>query len=701
MLRVLTTLLVIGAAAEAATSSATLSISGTVAISSTAYTINGTATLTGGIAGSGTFSSTIPLASLTGANITAPFTITISGSTLGGTLTFPIALLEGPGSASLTISNATGSFSGDTGSFPSMNGAGSINTSTGSITLAFSGTGTITTGGTVVSPPPAITGVFDDASYTVNVAQGSLFVVKGTNMSASGYNPQPLPYPTSAGGTSITFTPAAGATPPTQVYIFYTYNQNGVNQIGGIIPSKLAVGSYNVTVTYNSSTSLPFATQVVAAKPGVFTQDTTGSGLASVQNIISVTQYDLNRLTTGSVAGTTISPGKPGQTLIAWATGLGAVAYPDNQVPPSTYNFPNVQVLVGGTAITPAYAGASGFAGLDQIVFVLPASITTGCTVTLQISVGGVLSSVTTIAIAPSNTANACVLAGYTTAQLQSLDQGGTITAGGFSLTQFAETVPTFGTVKIDAAGGGFTQVSGFELSSLPVTYSSNTIGSCTVIQVSISGGQVTASGTVTDLDAGTVTLSGPSGANLPSGGVLTETSNTYSLSIGDEGITGVSGLPNGTLVAGTYTMTGTGSTGTNGVGPFKVSINLGSPLTITGGLPSTVTRSQPLTLNWIGGNSTDAVEIIGYSGSSSGTGSSAVTTATEFICTTTAGPNTFTVPVSVLSQLPPTPAANGSGFLEVSSGPTPVPFSPSFAGGTITSSFSAQVGTGATVTYQ
>ena len=701
-MRLVLTTLLLCAVAQAATSNATLSINATVAISSTAFTATGTTTLTGALVASGTFSATIPLSSLTSSTVSAPFTITTSAGTLGGTLLIPLSVLAGTatsGTGSGTITIATGSYAGDTGSFPSLAGSGSVS-ATGAVTITISGTGTITTGGTVTAPPPAITGVYDDASNTSTVAQGSLYIVKGTNLSASGYNSLAPPYPMSAGGTSIAFTPAAGGT-ATPTYLFYTYDENGVNQLGGIIPSSLAVGNYNVTVTYNGAVSAPFATQVVKSKPAVFTQDQTGGGLAVVQNIVSATQYDLNRLTTQVIGGYTVSPAKPGQTLIAWATGLGAVPYADNIVPPEAYNFANVQVLVNGTAITPLYAGASGFAGLDQINFTLPSNVAAGCTVSLQISVGGSISTATTLSIAPSASASACVLPGYTNAQLSALDQGGTITVGGFSISQIAESVQPYGAIKIDSANGGFTQVTGFELGSLPVTFSSVTTGACTVIQVSgTSSGQLTAGGTVTNLDAGAVTLTGPAGSNLTNTALM-ETGNTYSLSIGEEGITGLPGLPNGAIVAGNYTLSGAGG---HDVGSFNASITLGSPLTVTGGLPANVVRSQGLTLNWTGGNSTDPVAIIGYAGTTSTTGSTTVTTATEFVCTSTAGTGTLTVPSSVLNQLPQVTATltNGIGFLELTSGPPPTTFSPSLtAGGTVASTFSALIATGGLVTYQ
>ena len=231
----------------------------------------------------------------------------------------------------------------------------------------FTGTGTVTTGGTVTNPVPTITAVENDATNDFGtpgtIAQGSLFVVKGSAMSASGYVQTSVPYPTSSGTTSISFAASSGS--PTSPYIFYTYNVSGVNQIGAILPSSVKPGTYNVTVTYSGQTSAPFSVTVVATSPGIFTQDTSGSGLGVVQNIISATQYDVNRVhhrdggrlhRLAGETGTKVNP--------VWATGLGAVPYADNAVPTQAFNYPGVQVIIGGTSITPLYAGASACPGL-------------------------------------------------------------------------------------------------------------------------------------------------------------------------------------------------------------------------------------------------------------------------------------------------------------------------------------------------
>src|ERR1017187_8098354 len=309
------------AAASAAVISTTLTVNATGSIG-TSIAATGTATLT--TIGSGTFSATLSLTPDSTGNYSAPFTITLTGGagTITGTLKIPPALLTGSGTGSATITGGT--YPGVSGgSFPSLAGTGSVGAS--GITLSFSGAGTIITGGTPPPPVPTITAVQDAASNTPNIAQGSIFIVKGSNLSASGYTPFAPPRPTVSSGVKVTFTPVSGGGTGTDAYLVYLYNQSGVNQIACILPSTVAVGSYNVTATNGTAVSAPFVAQVVANKIGLFTQDSSGTGLASVQNyIVSSAAYDLNRLTTGSVSGITYSPAKPGQVMVAYGTGLGA-----------------------------------------------------------------------------------------------------------------------------------------------------------------------------------------------------------------------------------------------------------------------------------------------------------------------------------------------------------------------------------------
>jgi len=550
----------------------------------------------------------------------------------------------------------------------------------------------------------------DAASYTKNIARGSIFVVKGVNLSAAGLTQFGFPLPTtSPSGVRITFTPTGGGA-ATDAYLIYLYNQSGVNQLAAILPSTVAAGNYNVTVTTTQGTSAGFATQVVAQKPGIITQDSTGSGLAVVQNFVSQTQLDVDRFTTQTISGFTVSPAKPGQVLIAWMTGLGPLPSGSDNTASAAVDFntsKRVRAVVGGVEITPLYAGrAPGLAGADQVNFILPDNTPTGCVVPFQVSVDGQLSNATFISIAPTAASTECVQPGYTTAQLRNFDLGGSFTVGAFSLTQLQETVPQFGTVKINSIGGGFTRITGFQLSSAGQVQPTST-NACQVIHVTGSQSQLANPISTTFLDAGNITLTGPSGSNLNNTTITKDAStNSYGLSLGFEGagIPSIPGQVNANLVAGQYRLNGAGG---RDVGVFNASVNLGSPLTISGGLPATVVRANGLPLAWSGGNSGDIVTILGYAGTNSGTGANIVVDATEFICTTTAGTGGFTVPASILNQLPAITAAQisgstATGFLEVVTSNSSTFQAPLTAGGNIdTGIFSSVLGIGATPAYQ
>jgi uncharacterized protein (TIGR03437 family) len=693
---------------HAATTNTTLSATATAALNSAGnIDVKGTATLKG--IGDGTINETLSLSSLLGtsANVSLPLPIVLSGGTLNLTVTVPASQLLAAGSlsGSATVTGGTGAFANATGSFPSLTGTASGSITAG-LSLTFGGDGTVTTGSSGGPTPPTVTAVLDAGSYTSSVAAGSIFVVKGTNLSDTGYASFgfPLPQQSPSGNVQISFAPAGGGS-ATNAYLIYTYNQNGVNQLAAILPSTVAPGNYNVTVSYKGATSAPFAATVVKNKPGLLTQDATGSGLVLAQNVVSASQYDVDRFTTGSVGGATISPAKPGQTLVVYATGLGPVPGGDN-VASSGYDFTQngvtVQAIVGGVTIPALYAGRTPtLAGLDQINITLPSNVPTGCTVPFQISENGVLSAPTFISIAADASSAACVQPGFTTAQLQNFDQGGTVTAGAFTLSQMQVPNGSSGTVKSDSISGGFARFTGFQLAALAQQSLAISPGSCQVVSFSGSPSQIVAGATLPGLDAGKISLNGPAGSGVTSL-QLNENSGNYSLSLGIEGLS-LPGSPSVTLVPGTYTLTGAGGAD---VQSFTASVALASPLTITGGLPSTISRGSALTLNWTGGNATDLVEIIGYSGTTAGSGASQTVNATEFLCAALAGSKTATIPASVLAQLPATTGANATGFLGVFSATSPSGSNGTFqagltAGGSVNGIFVATTGTGATATYQ
>jgi uncharacterized protein (TIGR03437 family) len=525
--------------------------------------------------------------------------------------------------------------------------------------------GALALGAMAYGQTPTITAVLDAATNTPDIAQGGIFIVKGTNMSGPGYVPASAPplVPTIPGtGVKITFAPAAGGA-STDAFMFYVFNQGGVNQLAALAPSKLAPGSYNVTVTYNGVPSAPATANIVQRKFGLLASDGTGTGLAVIQNYISQQQLDVNRFTTFSTGSdkdrVTYSPAKPGQTLIAWGIGLGPITGDDSQAPGAVdfRSQVDIKVIVGGVSISPLYAGRSpSLPGADQVNFILPSDIPTGCTTTFQVSVGGRLSNQTFIAITPNGSANVCTLPGFTPEQLTKLDQGGSYVAGNFNLTQLSLSMGGF-SAKTESASGAFTSYKGTQISNLAALGNSN--GACYVFRRTGKLNDLIYGPTSNDLDAGVVTLNGP---NVSNQAFTKGPDNSYSLSLG----TAFTGGSSPKITQGTYTVSGAGGAD---VGKFTASVTVGPPLTLNADLPTSVPRAQALSIGWTGGNASDTVAIMGMSGSQvGGTSSDPIFDAGVFICTTTADKQSLTVPASILGQLPATPAANGSGILMVQS---------------------------------
>ena len=107
-----------------------------------------------------------------------------------------------------------------------------------------------------------------------------------------------------------------------------------------------------------------------------------------------------------SIPGLTTRPAKVGDTVIIFATGLGAVDPPaQTGKQPATLTratSPPV-VLIGGVPATVAFAGLSPqFPGVNQINVVVPQGVVPGDALPLQIQVGGITTTdKVTMAVSP------------------------------------------------------------------------------------------------------------------------------------------------------------------------------------------------------------------------------------------------------------------------------------------------------------
>lgn len=606
----------------------------------------------------------------------AAVSFTAAASTTSGGNWLSVNPTSGTTPATLTVSvNPTGVPGGVYQGAITLTPGGGSSPQTFAVTLTVNGAG---------APSFAATSVLNASGYQNKLAPGTVFVIYGAGMGPNSLaTAAPPDYPTTLGGTSITFTPVAGGV---AINAKMLYSISG--QIAGLLPSSVTPGTYAVRVIYNTLTSAPQNVTVVARSFGIAAANSAGTGTAqaTIGNVNG--GISLTRFTSGSVAfgGLTwvLSPAHPGDTLVLWGTGGGAD--PANDTGGSSgdqTNAGNFSVIVSGRQITPQYAGASsGYPGLWQINFTLPSDITPDCFASVQVSAGGELSNAVSVPIAAVGQ-DACSDPQLSKDALALLDKGGTIAGGGFGISKATSTTSyiatpggpvTTTTASQENVGGGIALYTAAEYAAL---FADIKIGPCTVndrTAPSTARNPATPEGY---LDAG---------APLPIGGPGVAPGAALAVASTNPGPIYDLLLANGTIVGGgRYTIT---SNGGKGVGPFNTAVNFPSSFTITNwDSLTTIDRTKPLTLNWSGGG-LDQVYIIGSSYAVVGKDASNanILHTVSFTCQVPAAPGTFTIPTAVLSCLLPAgidaaSLANGSAILAVEA-VNVQPFTASLVGG-------------------
>ncbi len=319
----------------------------------------------------------------------------------------------------------------------------------------------------VAQPVVSAGGILNAASYALTglpnsgIAQGSLFIVFGSGLGPPAISQVgAFPLPTAAGlsGTSIKVTVNNVALDVPMVYTLAT-------QIAGVLPSKTPAGPGTLTVIYNGQTSAPAAIRVVPAAFGIFAVNQAGNGPGVLQNVNTETDRPVN---------TVIKSARPGQTMILWGAGLGAITQDD-----AAGAFPgplstDAQVYVGGKLADVTYKGRSGCcAGLDQIVFTVPNDAVDGCHVPVVVKTGNITGNYVSMAISRSgNTCDAATAA---------VEQKGSLSTGQISLTRVTTSATLFGlslTFTSDTASGTFGRYNLDQYTKAQGTYE---VGTCTV----------------------------------------------------------------------------------------------------------------------------------------------------------------------------------------------------------------------------
>lgn len=499
-------------------------------------------------------------------------------------------------------------------------------------------------------------GILNAASYMSSklpsgaIAQGSIFVVFGARMGPSAIALAGFPLPSTLAGTNVKVTSGGQTLDCPLVYTL-------AGQLAAILPSNTPVGNATLTVSFNGQSSAPRSFRVVASSFGTFSLNQGGSGPGVITNFESATSQPVN---------TALKAARPGQTLILYGTGLGPLpaGNPDNNAAPAVaIGQANVELYVGGRRATVAYAGrAPGFAGLDQVNFVVPAGVE-GCSIPVGLKIGNIVSNYTTIAVAPNGGTCQDPL-GLSSAQLDRIAAGGTVKLGSIGLARadLEITIPFLGTqsIKTDSGSAQFVEFNAQTINSgaqLGVEGVSS-IGTCFVYTGTSS--QLTPVDPIQPrgLNAGAlINMNGPKGAKSLK--PIQSLIGTYgeSLATGGISVPGApgGGDPDGYLVPGNYTFNN--GAGGPDVGAFNASFTLPANVNWTNKAAiSTVSRANGMTVNWTGGDPNGFVQIYGYSLSE--VSENAVTG--FFICLERASVGTFNVPSAILLALPPSPAGGG-----------------------------------------
>jgi uncharacterized protein (TIGR03437 family) len=492
---------------------------------------------------------------------------------------------------------------------------------------------------TFISTTPTIKGVQNNYSYLTTglpnygIAPSTIFIITGTNLAStttvSALQSSAAPgLPTSLNGASISVTVGGVTTHPAMYYAIS-------KQIAAVLPASTPTGTGTITVTYNGTTSAAANILVVPSALGLISYYGTGSGLINATDV-----HGVNFTYTNSAS--------PGQSIILWGSGLGADTADSDTTFTSTPHAVNqpLTVYIGGVAVTPTYAGSSGYPGLDQINVTIPSNVATGCGVAVVGLSGNVVSNSVTLPIGAGGGVCTDPLLGYNGTQLTNGNgQAGTYTVASLGIQQ--STSPQQGEMTyVDGNFQSFSNVTSGSPSSVV------SLGSCFVSGPPAIGGSIP---TTTGLDAGTITVQGPTGSQT-----MTQTSSP--LTSGPTGDYNAQ-VANSFLPATGGTFTFTGSGGAN-VGAFTVSVSLSNLLTWTNESSiSTVTRASGQQLTWSGGTPNSYVYVSGSSASASGASAT-------FICYAPVSAGQLTVPNYVLLALPA-----GTGNLGISNSAAPASF--------------------------
>jgi uncharacterized protein (TIGR03437 family) len=148
--------------------------------------------------------------------------------------------------------------------------------------------------------------------------------------------------------------------------------------IAARIPPDAPLGAATVSVNTSGGTSAPFAVEIAASNPGLYSRNGQGWGLGRLNNVDAEGKRSEN--SNGNAA-------RPGQRVILGATGMGSAT--------------SIRVFVGGRSSLAAVRQTER-PGEEELVFAIPRNAPAGCNVPTYVLAGPKrASNVVTVAIDP------------------------------------------------------------------------------------------------------------------------------------------------------------------------------------------------------------------------------------------------------------------------------------------------------------
>jgi uncharacterized protein (TIGR03437 family) len=210
------------------------------------------------------------------------------------------------------------------------------------------------------------------AVNTLSVAAGSIISVYGAGLASSAVQAASTPLPSQLGNARL----SVNNQPMGLFYVSPT-------QINAYLPPNLT-GLIPITVSNTGGGQHTTQVLLAAAVPAIFTQDSSGTGVASA-------------LHASGQPVTAANPASAGEVVSLYLTGLGAT-YSSGGLD-NTVVTPQVYLSTLATSATVSFSGlAPGFVGLNQVNFQVPAGLSTG-NAQLFVTSGNIASNVVSLPI--------------------------------------------------------------------------------------------------------------------------------------------------------------------------------------------------------------------------------------------------------------------------------------------------------------